>query len=508
MKKENKNSNSIKHSVYASSFYPSSNLNKWDYVMAITQEQINYGLRNLFNQGALPTHFEAKGKFFFQDCELTGDFGQPMVEAMEYGLKLCKLTLPISDATLNIGGNVSTVPDGTSIVIKTSLTSIQLSVHDTVQDYEKYKGVYINFLDENAVYDVQIDGMSSAEVAVIESMLKQYLKSLSAKTYLLTVFQVTDEEYEYVPKLVRFTFNYDSVNPELSPFIVCSSISGKEPNVDNPLVFDSKILPEGVSACIWLSQQLLLGHVITQSLNANLGGSAGSNYFNYDGNASVTLGHTIYDIDTDESRQVNLTQLNFNAEEHSYRIYNEIEIPNISFMNITGVGEGWSKISLNLSKNKTTVEATSEIIKTTSGTVGTSGFLEWVGKIVIAILTLGLSLVIESIVRAVITGKVGHGNTQGLITMLNKTITSFNKTAGMIPALQDSIVKGHLLFEDVTIENNGSICLGILGTESKKNMKIRQEEVLKTLDAIVLSKEDLELPSQVEDLLILDKPMK
>jgi hypothetical protein len=471
--------------------YPETNLNKWDYVFACTQEQINYGLRDLYNNDDLPGDFSIKSTLFFQNCELKGTFGMPTVEAIEHGLKLCKITLPLVDAELIIGEHTVKITEGAAMAVKTSLTSIELDVQ--TQESEM-RGVYVNFKDENAVYDFKVDGLQGDEVAIIESLMRKQLQTLNGNSYLITVFEVGDDIFKWMPKLVRFTFNYNQEDPNLSPFIVCSSISGEEPEVENSLVFDSKILPEGLPACVWLSQQFLVGEVLTSSMNNALGNGSD---FKYDGESGISLVETIEDIDPDGDRTVNLVDFTLGADKHAFKIYNKVKIPNITFMEITGVGKGWSEIDVELTENKTAIKIKTEVLKTESDTEDVPWWAVAIG-FVLGIIGAIVTAIVIAIIEGIVKGEVGSQHSDGLEDALDLAVKGINKTTAQIPALQDSIVDGHVVFDGVTLENNGSLCLGISDVETKKALRSKREEELNTINVDNLEKHGLELSAEAK----------
>ncbi len=473
--------------------YSETNLNKWDYVFAITQEQINYGLRDLYKAEKLPTNFSASTTLFFQECNVRGTFGMPVVEAIEYGLKLCKITLPLIDAELTIGEHKIPIPSGASVSVKTSLTSIEL---DVKTEDGQMRGVYVDFKDENAIYDFKVNGLKDDQVAVIESIVRKKLTSLNGNTYLITAFKLTDEAFKYVPKLVRFTFNYNSDSPELSPFIVCSSVSDKEPDVENPLVFDSKILPDGLPACVWLSQQFLVGRVLTPSMNNTLG--TGKD-FKYDGESGISLVNTIKNIDPDGDREVNLVDFDLTVSEHAFQIYNKVKIPNITFLNITGIGEGWSKVNIGLTEDQTTLQTSSEVLETKSDTEDVPWWATAIGA-VFGIIGAAITAIVIAIINAIVDGKVDDEHKDGLENALKDAIKGINETTAQIPALQDSLVNGHVVFDGATLENNGSLGLGISNTEAKKALMLRREKQLQSVNLESLEASGIGLSEEAQEL--------
>ena len=112
-------------------------MNGWDYVLTITEEQINKGLRIAYEGGYVGTALPRmpKGQHTLPldgegTKQLVVTFGCPRMHATHEALKQCELVIPLPDSSVVEGGKSTPLPPDTCLIITTSLSSTATSVEE------------------------------------------------------------------------------------------------------------------------------------------------------------------------------------------------------------------------------------------------------------------------------------------------------------------------------------------------------------------------------------------
>ncbi len=439
--------------------YQDTDLNGWDYVFAITQKQVNNGLKILFNSGQLPKSFTKQETILGMKVTIKGDFGQPKVSAVRDGLKLCDLTLPLMNATMETAMGSLPLPKGAELRITTSLASIEAEIISTE---ESLHTVYINLKDENAAYNVNIDGMAKDQVAILETMLKKELQGYTGEEYSLGSFFLAKSLDPFVPQLVDFSFNLNQKSPSDSAFLLCCAFDKKGPTVENRLVFDSKILPNNLPAAIWVGKEFTWRNMIQPTVNESLKKDYPVANIVYDGDKTVKLQKPFSIGKPDKKHDADMQVFNLFPNGGNIKVHNQTKIYDITIFSIDAKATVDGHIAVKTSSDKTSFLTSSNVDNHKVETDGPSTFLQ----VVLGIITLGIIPIIIAVLEGIIKDQIGDAAGNTFTSKLKTATGKMNNVASKVPALQNLSVNGHLIFDDVVLQNTGSVCIGIKHTSS------------------------------------------
>lgn len=439
--------------------YQDTNLNGWDYVLAITEEQVNNGLKILFEKDYLPKSFSKEESILGMKVTSKGDFGCPTVHAIRDGLKLCDLVLPLVNASMDTPMGSLPIPAGSALRITTSLASIESEI---IKNNQKSYDVYVDFKDKNAAYNVNIDGMPRDQVAILENMLKEELQNYKGHEYKVGSYILASEIDPFIPRLVDFSFILNSEDPNNSAFLLCCAFDDKGPQVENRLVFESKILPNNLPAALWVGKKFVMSQTIQPLVSDSLKEDYPKADMAYDGDKTVKLNSAISIGKPDNKHDADMQEFAITSSGGQLKIHSVVKIYDITMFNIDAVATVDGHIAITTSADQITFTSSSGVDDHRVETEGPSTFLQ----VVLGILTLGIIPLIIAILEHIIEDKVGSTAGDSLNNKLKTATNVMNNIARKIPALEDLTVNGHLLFDDITLQDSGAVCIGIKDTKS------------------------------------------
>lgn len=453
--------------------YQDTNLNGWDYVVAISEEMVNKGLKGLFEGGHLPKSFSKEFPMVppppvAVTAMIKGDFGCPTIHAISDGLKLCDLVLPIVNASMQISMQNSVgpsmtseipIPAGAALRITTSLSSIEaeiLSPNKILHD------VYVNLRDEKAAYKVKVDGMTNNLIAILETILRDEMQSYTGREYKVCSFILAEEVDAFIPKIVDFSFIFNNQNQAGSIFLLCCAFDKNGPQVENRLTFESKILPNNLPAALWVGKQFFMGRFMLPMVSASLKKKYPAANIIYDGDKTLKLESPIGIGKPDGDHDADIQEFTCRVSDGQIKIYIKTKIYSITILDIDAVATVDGHIALAISADKTTFISSSGVDNHNVETDGPDTLLQ----IVLGILTGGIIPIIIAITVAIVEGEVDDAAGDGLNNQLNTATNVMNDSAAKIPVFENMEVNGHLLFEDIIIQDSGNVCIGIKNTQS------------------------------------------
>lgn len=455
--------------------YQDTNLNGWDYVFAISEEMVNKGLKGLFEGGHLPKSFSRQQVFFGQlTVTIKGDFGCPTVHAISDGMKLCDLVLPIVNASMQYSLGIEPmkvditrpIPAEAKAYLKitTSLSSIEaeiLSSNKTLHD------VYVDLKDEKAAFNLAISGvpkevLTQDDVAFLETILKKEMQGYTGREYKVCGFILDAEADAFIPKLIDFSFIFNNQNQAGSTFLLCCAFDEKGPQVENRITFESKILPNNLPAAVWAGKQFVMGRFMQPMVSDSLKKKYPAANIIYDGDKTLKLVSPIGIGKPDGDHDAELQEFTCRISGGQIKIYVKTKIYSITVFDIDAIATVDGHIALAISADKTTFISSSGVDSHNVETDGPDTFLQ----IVLGILTGGIIPIIIAITAAIVKGEVDDAAGDGLNNQLNTATNVMNDSAAKIPVFENLKVNGHLLFEDIIIQDSGNVCIGIQNTQS------------------------------------------
>ena len=453
----------IKKATSGDKSYPPTNLNGWDYVVAVSQRHVNGGLDLLYEGGHLPKSFAKKESILGMEVEFKGDFGRPRVHAVADGLKLCDLVLPLENATMQTAMGSVPIPRGATLRITTSLVALEAKI---VKGKGKAYDVFIDVKNENAAYNVNIDGLPKDQVAVIESLLKKEMQALSGREYLLTSYTLEDRGVgDFIPRLVDFSFVLNKEDPDASPFVLACATNETGPIVENRLLFASDVLPEGLPAALWLGDQHFMGEVLLRQVRKAVRHSYRGADLTYAGKGKIVLKEPVF-VKTIKEKgrtfEVTMTGLDFRASRGKLRLEARISAKPKSKLHLEAEGRSWGRIEIEVSKDRRSFRAKSVYGDEEVKVKDTRSKAD---KIASSIFTLGI---IDAI-RAEIKRQIRIGTEEEMAAEIGDQFKDMakdiNRFAAHISSLQELNFDGNLLFDRFRIYDSGDVCVGIIGTE-------------------------------------------
>ena len=440
--------------------YKSTELNGWDYVLAITQSQVNNGLQHVYSQGGLPKNFDRTEKLMEMEVAIKGEFGSPVIIAIKDGLKLCHLIIPIQGLSFFVGGSEIPFNKDLNLVISTSLANMESEIEDEDQDgsYE----IYIDLKSSDAIYKVDIDGDESDEIRYLEELLELELKSFNNNRYQIASVPIPKEADDYMPQLIDYSFTLKSNGTDEPTFLLCCARNEGGPTTENRLVFAPTILPSNLPAALWVGKELVLGKVVLEMMNGALQQKYPEAKMIYDGKNKVTINDKFEMGKVDGDHPTRMDRFDIYPKEGNLAMDVETTIREITFMKFSAIGKVRSHISIAL-KGENTFELKSEIIEKDADLKGIPTPI----KIVIGFLSVGLvpfvlfisEIIMEKTAETNVANESGNSMKDRLSGMVNKVNLNLDK----IPSLQELSVNGHLLFDGVELHENGNFIFGIKG---------------------------------------------
>jgi hypothetical protein len=258
----------------------------WDVIAATRQRTINTGLGKLYTSESFKGSFPIDIRPGVQvQAAVDVTFGPPRIAALEGNGRLTEVVLPIISGTLGVIGQSERIDlKGASLSVTTALASVEAKLQPPQQrPGARNYDLILDLKSREAVFNVQIQGSSAAQMAFITEALKAALKKLADnKSYTLATFSLggVDKSFPYVvPKEADFTFIRDKTNVDDSTFaVLLRTTSAAKGQAD----FSTTMLPSGAPAVTMLSNRVIMRDVIRRGLidglKPKLAGNEGNGY--------------------------------------------------------------------------------------------------------------------------------------------------------------------------------------------------------------------------------------
>ena len=407
-------------------------LKGWDYIVAIEQKQLNTGLKQLYRKGQLIHECHAELDTFFGKAELQCNIDEPNINAIKDGLKICQLSMKVSNVVIN-----NMKMDDFQLNIQAALTCIEAHIKNS---HDKHYEVYIDFKDENAVYNVVLDSSSmNTNVQFLETVLKQKFQQLNHNAYKVTEFTLKKDNLKnFIPKLVDFSFVLNTEKPSRSPFLLCCSLDDQGPKVENRLTFTSDIITDNNPTCFWFNHKFIY-KLIAEELEKQLKKMNGAaQLVCSDSGVQLKNGFKIAKV---AASNVNLESVNIYPKNN--KIYIDIQIL------VEGLAKSKSSIIIDFKQENNQLKIN---IKMTEPDI--SSIVSKTGRILTGIVTLGIS---EGVIAAIkdIVGKLVNAQLKSKIGNKLDKITSIIEELNKI---QDKEFSGHLNIHNAFINSDGDVC--------------------------------------------------
>jgi hypothetical protein len=451
--------------------YPDTNLNGWDYVLAITEEQVNNGLRIAYHgsyQGPQLPRMPAGMHSMKLDEQghrhLECKLGCPTVHAVRAGLNLCDLVIPLMDATIKTHGKDPVhLPRNASLRITTSLTSMEVEIRDAAPDSgtagHRHHEVFVNFKDERAVYKVAIGHGEEHALSLLETVLKKRLQTFTGREFRIGCFQMASDADPFVPRLLDFSFVLSEGEPTRNAFLICGALDATGPQVDDRLVFESKILPETVPAALWFGSRFVMDGIIAPMIRDSLKNPYRIPDIAYDGTKVFLAAR--FDLGDIQGHRTWMEECRITPSAGKLLMHTRTTSYRFTglFLDAAAVVDG--HISFGVSADHATFTSSSAVVSHTVDVLYRSSFERWL----LAFITLGTIEAAVAIISNILKDKVGISSVNTMDAKLKESTGKINAFAPRIPALEDLSAGGHLLFDDIALQDSGAVCIGIKRTQ-------------------------------------------
>ena len=450
--------------------YQDTNLNGWDYALAITEEQVNNGLKIAYNGNYKGPHLPQMPKGVFS-INLDGEghkifecsFGCPTVHAVRNGLNLCELVIPLVNASVKTHPNPIRFPPYTRLRITTSLASTEVEITGAESNEKTFKSkhheVFINFKDEKAVYNVNIsDGHGHGLSSIISNMLKKRLQRFTGREYRIGGFDVASEADPFVPQLLDFSFVLNEHDPAKNALIICGALDADGPEGENRLVFESKILPEKVPAALWFGNRVVMEKLMLPMVKESLTRPTPAQGVQYDGK-KVLLGARL-DLGDIQGHRTWMEEFSISPSNGKLTVHTKMTVYKVR-NNYDAVADARGHLLFAVSADNTSFTSSSLM---DSDNVTLIDHRPLFARIFADIFSFGLAeLLIYAIENETRKGVTG-ASFNSMDAKLKACAAKINAAAKKISALEDLSAGGHLLFDHIAPQESGAVCLGIKRT--------------------------------------------
>lgn len=269
----------------------------WDMIAAITQTSLNENLLSAFNQGIIPKNIDAEIDFGGKstiNCEIEA----PIMD-------LAGVTTDIANAEISIVKGkfkAANFPEfdlaGGTITISTAVKQVELTVEG-----KKQIKVYLDLLNDQAVYSVKVTGLDDpTQQVILNALITLAMTKLKEDSYYLGTVDLegVDIPDYFLPKKVAFTMvPGPNKEPDINALLILIQTIGS----GGSKIFESSTIPSGQKSSLLLSNERLLLDFIGNQLKENIPNSN----FNYSPN-NVSLSNSIpYDGYTLNGLSVNVS---------------------------------------------------------------------------------------------------------------------------------------------------------------------------------------------------------
>ncbi len=435
--------------------YKETDLKSWDYVLAVSQKEINKCLKEVFDEGLL---MEKEQVF---DMPLLGEngvlkltFAAVSIEAKENALKLCDVRFSISRIESIVGEKTEQLVRDVSMILTTSLASLSAKREGNVE-----QRIILDINNDDVVYNVMFEGQGGMDQEFLSRLIRKTLLKTNLNSFVLSGISLgEDQKDQTIPTFAEFSFVRNAQNPGQSALIMATSVAPGGPIVDNRLFFDSNILQNGLPAMYWVGNQLLFEKIIKPASDKTLkklndaDGVPGSVVI--DNNRMVRLSEHL--VIPEDRCHASLTGFVVETADNALNYHTTLSLKKLSkgwiydadFFATYGT---WAKSEFFLTDNKQGFWEEFKVVKNhvEKSDNDPMGYLGWFNPI------------------------HGHSKTEAekdmqtaadnlpVESFLESCVGNINSNAKNIPALARLMIGDKLAFNGMSIHNNGTICIGI-----------------------------------------------
>ncbi|MCM8595357.1 hypothetical protein [Accumulibacter sp.] len=458
--------------------YLDSELNGWDYVMAITEEQVNNGLRIAF-QGSyrgprLPEIPKQIRVTYAGDIEITLELGPPTIHARRSGLNLCDLEVPILHGAIRPGSSphatrMHTLEKGATLRITTSLASDEVRVEDTGPGssggYVEHD-IYVRFKDRKAIYSVVLTQPWESKVPLdtLQDLIQQELWRWNGREFRIGGFRVAADADPFVPRLVDFSFVLDERNPARNTLLVCASLDDNGPSTDDRLRFAAPILPEGLPAALWLGDRLVMGRIL-QPMMAEAFARIGVSRVAYDGRTKTLSIPAPVALAPVKGHTTTLAEFTLRPSGRRFVVHSLTNSLDWTFVGLNFAAKVDGHIAVGVSADHCSFVSSSGVDEK-SHEITNLTFWKLLGLAYASAATLAIFAFIFGSVLDDIFKALDSGTDSAMSSHLTTASGKLNEIAARVPALEDLGASGHLVFDDLVLHDSGAVCVGIRRTQA------------------------------------------
>jgi len=453
-------------------------MNGWDYVLAITEDQVNKGLRIAYQGGNVGTAFPSmpKGQFTLRpegSDPLVVTFGCPRIESKCDALKLCDLTIPLVDSTVPDGG----VGRNLRLVITASLSCTETLVEEgggPVSGSAKpavHHEAFINFNAPEAIYKVVADGLgpSADRMEWLGRALRHKLREFHDHVFRVASFDARVEANPFVPRRVDVSFVRDAGQQGRHALVFAASLDTQGALKDGQLEFAAGVLPLDVPGALWIGPRVLLERLMLPMLKQSLKNGANPPDLRFDEKKGEISLIAAYQLPPARGKPTWVEKLRVCAASGGgMAIEAQVHIFNIDRWK-NALTRASSRIDFGLKPDDPSVITASS--KVVSSDTNIEDHRPWYVKFFLAAGETagpgGLGSVVMAIMETQMTSLVSSGVAKNLQETLQVAATKMNGALQQIPTLADPMTGGHLVFERVAFVEGGAAFLGIRATAHK-----------------------------------------
>lgn len=454
-------------------------MNGWDYVLAITEQQINNGLRIAYEGGNVGTMLPRmpRGQHTLAlegegEKRLVVNFGCPRIQAQYDELKQCDLVIPLPDSSVLDDKGSTKLPPDTCLVITTSLSSSGTTVGKSATSdtgaaaLSIHHEAFVDFKAPEAAYKVRLEDPQHADLKPrIATSLKKKLQEFHEHAFRVASFDAPAEANPFVPRRVDTCFVRNAGQPGRSVLLFAASLEEGGARKEQRLEFDAGILPLDVPAALWVGPGVILEKLVLPMLKDALKVGANPPALRIDESKGEIRLFDRYELGSIGGKRSVLEGLRIYAVNGAMGVETHVRSYRVDGRYVNAVSNVRGHLTFNLSPDRTTFSSSTAI---DHSDVQIENTMPKVLRAILGIFSLGLTEAIQAIINEVVKAQVNPLSSRALNEKLRLAAGKIGTVAQRIPALEDLTAGGHLIFERVAFIDGGAAFLGIHATAPAK----------------------------------------
>jgi hypothetical protein len=456
-------------------------MNGWDYVLAITEQQINNGLRIAYEGGnvgtALPRMPRGRHTLPLEGegaKQLVVTFGCPRLLAKADELKQCDLVIPLPDSCVVDAKGSTPLPPDTCLVITTSLSSTETTVAGAAGP-SRHHEAFVDFQKDEAVYKVHLEDPKHADLKPLIALgLKKKLQEFHKHAFRVASFDAPAEANPFVPLTVDPCFVRNAGEPGRNALVFAASLETVGALKANRLEFAAGILPLDVPAALWVGPRVILEKLVLPMLKGSMKIGANPPDLRIDESKGEIRLFERYELGSIGGRRSVLEGLRVYAANGTMAVESHVRSYRVSGRWINAVSNVFGHLSFDLNADHTAFASANVIDRHDAQIENTMPTLL---RVVRAILTIGLTEGIQAIINEVVKAQVNPISARAMNEKLRIAASAIGGVMQRLPALEDLTAGGHLVFERVAFIDGGAAFLGIRATGAAKRVPMPPQSV-------------------------------